>query len=118
MSDLAKIDELLFGKGKRERLRVNKELVKKLYKYRCALCGKPEKEVGELQMAHYKAHSRGGTTSPYIPLCPTCHRRYDKGVLKKTELKKLNLTPQEYEKMIPKKKKAKKRDILGLGLKL
>ena len=108
MNSFKELDELIFGKKKKARRYVNKELVKKLFKYKCALCGKSEKEVGELQMAHYKAHSRGGVSSPVIPLCPTCHRKYDKGLLTKKELKKLNLTPEEYKKMIPKKKKRRK----------
>ena len=56
-------------------------------------------------MAHYKAHSRGGNV--VFPLCPTCHTRYDKGLLTNAELKKLNLKREEYKKYQPKKTKGK-----------
>jgi predicted restriction endonuclease len=100
-------------KPKRTRAYVNKKEVKKFFGNKCKLCGKTEKEVGTLQMAHYKAHSRGGKL--VFPLCPTCHTRYDKGLLTKTELNKLNLKREEYKKYQPKKRKAKKQtNIFGL----
>jgi len=87
---------------KKRRRYVSKEEVKKLHGYKCLICGKSEKQVGQLQMAHYKAHARGGTV--YIPLCPTCHVKYDKGLLTDMELKKLHLSRAEYDKYRPKRK--------------
>jgi len=97
---------------KRERRYISKKLVKKAFGNRCRICGKSEKEVGELQMAHLKAHSKGG--SVVIPLCPTCHRKYDKGLLTSKELRKLGLSRKEYMKYIPKKKKKKQYDIFQI----
>lgn len=91
---------------KKRRGYVSKEEVKKFFGYRCRICGKPEKQVGQLQMAHFKAHSRGG--SFVFPLCPNCHTRYDKGLLTSRELKKLNLSRKEYEKFRPKKRRVKR----------
>jgi hypothetical protein len=103
----------LASEQKRKRRRhVDKELVKKLHGNRCRICGKTEKQVGELQMAHLKAHSRGG--SEVVPLCPTCHRKYDKGLPKAGELKKLGLSQKDYNKYRPKKSKPEKNDIFAL----
>ncbi|MDH7476878.1 MAG: hypothetical protein QHH17_00655 [Candidatus Bathyarchaeota archaeon] len=109
---MAKIDELIFGKSKKPRSRAGVKEAKKFFGNKCIICGKPESKVGKLHMAHYKAHSKGGSFT--FPLCPTCHTRYDSGLLTKKELKKIHLTPEEYRKFMPKKKKAKKEDIFGL----
>jgi len=88
----------------RSRRKVGKqewELKKREYNYRCAICGKSEEEVGILARAHIQAYSKGGTQ--LFPLCPNCHTRYDKGILKDSELKKIKLTRAEYNKIIPRK---------------
>lgn len=74
---------------------------------KCKICDKTEKQVGKLELAHYKAHSRGG--KEVVPLCPTCHTRYDNGLLTIRELKKLNLTKEEYLKNLPKQKTMKRK---------
>lgn len=106
--------ELLFGKEKKKpRRRIDKKLVKKIHGNQCKICGKSEKQVGELQMAHVKAHSRGG--DEVIPLCPNHHRKYDKGLLTNKELKKIGISRKDYEKYQPKKRKRKKKkDIFEL----
>jgi hypothetical protein len=71
---------------KKKRPYVNKEQVKKLHGNRCKICDKTESEVGRLEMAHYKAHSKGGNL--VFPLCPNDHVKYDKGTLTSTQLKK------------------------------
>ncbi len=91
---------------KKRRVYVNKEDVKALHGNKCKICGKTEKEVGKLVMAHLKAHSKGGNL--VVPMCPNCHTRYDNGLLKVTELKKLGLTAKKYKTYQPKKKKVKK----------
>jgi len=90
---------------KKKRPYVNKEEVKKLHGNRCKICNKTESEVGRLEMAHFRAVSRGGTQ--IFPLCPNHHVKYDNGLLDNTELKKLNLTRKEYERYRPKKTKPK-----------
>jgi hypothetical protein len=67
---------------------------------KCVLCGKSEKAVVELQKAHIRAASKSGTT--VLPLCPICHRKFDKGKATDAELKKLKLTRAQYNRMIPK----------------
>ena len=79
------------------------EALKKRHGNKCVICGQTEKKVGILEKAHIKAHSRGGTQ--YVPLCPTCHKKYDKGLCTQAELKKLGLTPDKYKKVFPQKKK-------------
>jgi|GEM_PF-1369671 predicted restriction endonuclease len=76
------------------------EAIKASHNYKCVICRKSEEAVGELQKAHIKAQSKGG--SQVIPLCPTCHRKFDKGNLTDSELKKIGLTRAQYNKMIPK----------------
>jgi len=79
------------------------EIVKKQWKNRCAVCSKTEKSVGILHKAHIKARSKGG--SQYIPLCPTCHYRYDHHQLNSTELSRIGLTKEQYKRVTPRKKK-------------
>jgi len=93
--------------AKKKRQPIDRELILKIHGYRCKICGKSNKEV-PLEMAHIKAFSKGGNL--VIPLCPNCHKKYDRGMLTYKELKKLNLTRKEYEKFLPKKKKSSKVD--------
>jgi predicted restriction endonuclease len=116
MSDIVRKAEKDFslpsGQERKPRRQIDKELVKKLHGNRCRICRKTEKQVGELQMAHIKAHSKGG--NEVVPLCPTCHRKYDKGLLTVGELKKLGLSQKEYNKYRPKKPKPRKNNIFAL----
>jgi len=102
---------------KRKRVHVNKKDVIKLHGGVCKVCGKTEKEAGRLEMAHYKAHSKGGNL--VFPLCPICHVKYDSGQFNRSELKKIGLKPEEYSKYRPKKKTKKKepksRDPFDIG---
>ena len=82
--------------------------IKAIHKNKCIICGRTEKQVGVLEKAHVKAHSRGGTH--IVPMCPTCHKKYDKGLLNKTECRKLGIDPDKYQKLIPKKSTKKKKD--------
>ena len=79
------------------------ETQKKIFKNKCIICGKTEKSVGILQKAHIKAHSRGG--SQVVPMCPTCHYRYDNQKLTATQLRKIGLTKEQYKRLAPKKKR-------------
>jgi len=86
--------------------------LKRQYGNRCALCGATEKSLGALDKAHLKARSRNG--SQYVPLCPNCHKRFDRGLLTKTEQKKLGFaTEQEYKRAMPKRRKQS--DPFGLS---
>jgi hypothetical protein len=84
------------------------EARKKQHNNSCLMCGHGEKQVGGLEKAHLKAHSRGG--SEYVPLCANCHKKYDSGDCTQAELKKLGLTKEQYAKFMPKKKPKKKSD--------
>lgn len=78
------------SKDKKDRRKISEsewEAIKKVAKYKCVVCGKSEKEVGTLEKAHIKAHSKGG--SLVVPMCPTCHRKYDSGKMTASELKKI-----------------------------
>lgn len=100
--------ELLYGKEKKKpRRRIDKALVKKIHGNRCKVCGKSEKQVGKLIMAHVKAHSRGG--DEVIPLCPNHHTKYDEGLFTSRELKKIGISRKDYEKYRPKRRKRKKK---------
>ena len=96
------VDLNVFGGQKKKRAYVTKEW-KKALGNRCKICGKDEKQVGEIQWAHLKAQSKGGKA--IIPLCPNHHRKYDKGKLTPKELKKLGISGSEYKRFQPKKKK-------------
>jgi len=108
LRDLSKVMGIpsLGGERKRKRPHVSRKEIKKFFKNRCRICGKLEKTVGTLHMAHYKAHSRGG--SMVFPLCPNCHAKYDRGLLTRAQLKKINLSQKEYRKYQPKRRKTKK----------
>ncbi|KPJ52398.1 MAG: hypothetical protein AMJ37_02970 [Dehalococcoidia bacterium DG_18] len=71
------------------------EAIKKRYGNKCILCGESEKRIGVLEKAHLTARSRGGTQ--IVPMCPNCHKRYDRKLLNKTDCKKLGI---EYEKYV------------------
>ncbi|MCZ0860221.1 hypothetical protein O0S10_03115 [Methanocorpusculum sp. MG] len=92
------------------------EAIKRRHGNKCVLCGTPDKDGKLLEKAHLMAKSKGG--SQYIPLCPNCHTKYDKGMLSSTQLKKLGLTPEMYKKVLPKKpgttSKKSSQDLLGL----
>jgi hypothetical protein len=105
----------LLGEEKKRRHRISKtewEAIKKRYKNRCILCGKTEKQVGELQKAHLKAASKGG--SQVVPMCPSCHRKYDKGKATDRDLKKLGIDKKLYKRMMPKKTTQKKKDPFAI----
>ena len=96
------------------------ETLKSTHGNKCVLCGKSEKAAGELQKAHIKAASKGG--SQVLPMCPTCHRKFDTGKVTDTELKKLGLTRTKYNRIRPKSGKAKTKstssksdDVFGTG---
>jgi predicted restriction endonuclease len=100
---------MFFGDETKKRTSIGKtewESIKARHKNRCCICERTEKSVGILEKAHVKAHSRGGTQ--YFPLCPTCHTKYDKGLLTLTELKKLGITKETYERLKPQKPVKKK----------
>jgi len=80
------------------------ETIKKHYDNKCALCSMGEKYLGGLDKAHWtRAKSKGGTQ--LIPLCPNCHRRFDKGLLTRGEQRKLGFeTEQDYKRAQPKKR--------------
>jgi predicted restriction endonuclease len=67
----------------------------------CAVCGKSDVAVGGLEKAHLKAKSKNGTQ--VIPMCPTHHKKFDKGLLKDSELEKIGIDPEKYKKYLPKK---------------
>ena len=99
---------MVFWEEPKKRTRIGKvewEAIKARYRNKCCVCGKTERSAGVLEKAHVKANSRGGTQ--YFPLCPTCHKKYDKGLLTVAELKKLGLTKEDYARLRPKKPKKK-----------
>lgn len=75
--------------------------IKNQWDNRCAICGQPESKArGQFEQAHLKANSRGGKS--VVPAHHPCHRRYDNGTCTISELKRLGLSPEMYEKMRPK----------------
>ncbi len=92
------------------------EALKKRHGNKCLLCGTPDKDGKLLEKAHLMAKSKGGTQ--YVPLCPTCHTKFDKNMLTTSQLKKLGLTPETYKKVQPKKSTSKSssstQDLFGL----
>ncbi len=79
------------------------EVIKKSHGSRCVICRRAEKEVGELQKAHIKAASRGG--SQVLPMCPTHHKMFDTDKLSVKQLKKIGLTKKASTRLSPKKKR-------------
>ena len=86
------------------------EAIKARYGNKCIVCGEREKKLGTLEKAHLKAKSKGG--SQIVPMCSNCHKRYDRGLLNKTECKNLGLDWDKYQsgKYSPKRAKPKKSD--------
>ena len=78
------------------------------------LCGRSEKSIGVLEKAHIKAHYRGGIQ--VVPMCPTCHRKYDAGKMSASELKKIGINPKNYGMVRLKntQKKEKKKDPFSI----
>lgn len=89
--------------------KVEWEAIKKQHRNSCAVCGRTEKQVGTLEKAHLKAKAKGG--SQLIPMCPTCHKKFDKLQLNKGEAQKLGLDWDKYiaRKYSPPKPKPKKK---------
>ena len=77
--------------------------IKAIHKNRCVICDETDKSCGGLERAHLKADSRGGTQ--VVPMCATCHKKYDGGKLTLTKLKRIGLTPEMYKKVTPSNKK-------------
>ena len=82
------------------------EALKNRYGNKCLMCGTPDRGGRLLEKAHLKAKSKGGTQ--YVPLCPTCHTNFDKGLATDAELKKLGLSRAVYGRVQPKKSSTKK----------
>jgi len=96
----------IFWEEPRKRKSIGKsewEVKKKILGNKCVICNKTDKQAGGLVKAHIKAHSRGG--SEVVPMCAICHKKYDSGLLTTTQLKKLGLSPTQYKRAIPKKKR-------------
>lgn len=72
------------------------DAIKKQHGNKCRVCGKTEKSLGALDKAHIKASSRGG--SQVVPLCPNCHRRYDRILLNRRECGRLGIDYEKYVK--------------------
>ena len=81
------------------------EVIKKAHKSKCVICGMTETKAGVLEKAHIRASSKGG--SQVLPMCPTCHKKYDSNKLSATELKKIGLTKKTSARLSPKKGKKK-----------
>ena len=99
---------MIFWEEPKKRKTIGKsewEAKKKILGNKCVICGKSDKQAGGLEKAHVKAHSRGG--SEVVPMCAICHKKYDRGKLTATQLKKIGITPQSYKRLIPSKKKKK-----------
>jgi predicted restriction endonuclease len=90
------------------------EVIKASYKNKCVICGKTEKSVGILEQAHIRARSKGG--SSVLPMCPTCHKKFDRDLLTATQLKKIGLDKKSSARLSPvKKKKSDPYGITRLG---
>ena len=98
---------MIWGEDKPKRKLPTKaewQVVKSIAGNKCVICGITEKKIGVLDKAHIKANSRSG--SQYFPLCPNCHRRFDKGLLTLAELKKLKIPDKTtYKRLMPKRQK-------------
>jgi len=81
------------------------ETTKRRFSFKCAMCGRTEKTVGILERGHIKARSKGG--SQVIPLCPTCHKKYDSGKATDRELGKIGVNREDYDRLRPERKKKK-----------
>ncbi len=81
------------------------EVIKSTARYRCVICAKHEREVGQLQKSHIKAHGRGGNN--VVPMCANCHGKYHREELTEAQLRKIGLTPQQHRRLVPKVGSAK-----------
>ncbi|HJJ43162.1 MAG TPA: hypothetical protein O0X69_02660 [Methanocorpusculum sp.] len=79
--------------------------LKAMHGNKCVICGQMDTNGTLLEKAHLKAQSKGGTQ--VIPLCPTCHTKYDKGLLSDAQLRIIGVKPEDYGKMRPKKPEKK-----------
>ncbi len=76
------------------------EIILNQHHHKCVFCGVTEKQTDKLEQAHLLAQHKGGTQ--VVPLCPTCHRRFDRGKATVKELKNIGITPEQYKKIKPK----------------
>jgi hypothetical protein len=93
------------------------EVIKRTYGNKCILCGTTETSCGGLEKAHIKAASKSGTS--VLPMCPTCHKIFDKGLATDAKLKKLGLTRSQYNRIIPKpggKKESEEAEGIGIPI--
>ncbi len=83
-----------------EQTRLKKRILKLIDS--CEYCGDTTKEI--LQLHHIKQVAEGGTNDidNIIVLCPNCHTKAHRGLIKESELKALAHTAL-YEKAIPSK---------------
>ena len=77
------------------------ELVKRQYGYSCGLCGESERHVPLRQVLIF-ADTKGA--QHIVPLCPNCQSRYSKGMLDVSQVKRLGLTWEIYQRRTLKKK--------------
>ena len=75
--------------------------LKARYNNKCAACCNEKINSALLEKAHVLAKSKGGTQ--IIPLCPSCHKEYDKFLMPADKLKKIGVPPELYVKMLPNK---------------
>lgn len=73
----------------------------------CIICGKKCGKKELLEQAHIRALSKGG--DQIEAMCPNHHRKYDKGLLSETDLKKLGISRRAYIMSLPKKKRAEEK---------
>jgi len=93
--------------------KVEWESLKNRYKNKCAMCGASDTGGTLLEKAHLQARSKGGTQ--IIPLCPSCHAKYDKNLCNVAELKKIGVDPKDYNKVQPKKSQKKTNSDLKIA---
>jgi len=72
------------------------DAIRKRHNYKCAVCGGRELRVGTLDKAHLKAKSKNG--SQVLPMCPSCHRSFDRILLNPTECRRLGLDYDKYRR--------------------
>jgi predicted restriction endonuclease len=77
------------------------EAIKKIHGNRCIICRRTNEDVGGLVQAHLKAKSKNGTQ--VIPMCSVCHKKFDKGLLTDSQLKKIGIDPKKIAIHLPKK---------------
>ena len=96
-----------------EQTRLKKRILKLIDS--CEYCGDTTKEI--LQLHHIKQVAEGGTNDVdnIIVLCPNCHTKAHRGLIKESELKALAHTAL-YEKAIPSKPLKSNRKATGFKL--